>query len=150
MKEIKVDEVVSPGFGSQKIEGIVWAISDLEELEKHVKNPPGNILAVPHLYWPEWFTHVVFLEQFDAVLADTETSVLCHAAIIMREIGFVCITVTNLLEQVKNGDRIRITIERSRLRRVLEDLFYNIQWRKNLLKYPRGASSWLCKVVILD
>lgn len=150
MRKIEVDEVVSPGFRSRVIEGTVCAVTDLEQLERLVKERSGNILAVSHLYWDDWFLNIGFLEKFDAVLANTRTSVLCHAAIIMREIGFVCITVSDLFEQIKDGDRVRITMKRQDWRGVLKDFFYNLRWRKHLVKYPRGAAAWLCELVVID
>lgn len=150
VRKVKVDEVVSPGFKSRVIGGTVCAVYNLDELEELVRNPPGSILALPHLYWDDWFLNVGFLAQFDAVLVETRTSVLCHAAILMREIGFVCITVSDLFDQIKDGDRVRITIERSGLRRAIKDLLYNLRWKKHLFRYPRGAGAWVCELVVFD
>lgn len=94
-----------------KAKGAVRIILDVKELSKIKK---GDIL-VANMTTPEY---VVAMEKAAAIITD-RGGILCHAAIVSREMGIPCIIGTNNATRVlKDGDLVEVDADKGIVRRI--------------------------------
>src|SRR3989338_7515529 len=90
------------GVSSGKAPGLVKIVSDVEEASKKINK--GDIL-VTDMTNPDF---TLFMAKSAAIITNTG-GMLCHAAIVARELGIPCVTGTkNATEVLKDGTKVLV------------------------------------------
>ena len=94
-------------------EGIVKIAFSIEDIEK-IQEPNENIIVVTGMTTPDF---VPLLKKKAAGLITDEGGILCHAAIIAREIRLPCIVGTGMAtEQFRDGVRVSLDLDRGEVK----------------------------------
>lgn len=99
--------VASPGI----VEGIVKIVRDARDLHKLQQ---GDVLVTP-MTVPDM---VIGMQKAAAIVTD-EGGILCHAAIVSRELGIPCVIATEIATKVfRDGDRVKVDANRGVIEKV--------------------------------
>lgn len=114
-KNIKEDKIFGISVGGSKkiIEGQCVVIKNHTELDNPI-NLDGKIL-VTAMSTPKYLPYI---KNIKAIITDTG-GVMCHAAIITRELNIPCIVGTNIAtEFLKTGDRVEVDLGEGMIRKI--------------------------------
>ncbi len=96
-------------FGAGIIEGTVKVVYTPEDIAGR-SDTPDNLIIVTGMTTPDF---VPMLRNKAAGLVTDEGGILCHAAIIAREVSLPCITgAGNATEKLRDGMRVRMDLDR--------------------------------------